>query len=218
VDLPAQRENGEETVALVRRAGGKARFSTGDVSVAADSERFVDEVCETFGRLDFAHNNAAVGLTGPVPLTEMSEAEFDRFQAVNVRGVWLGMKYQIPAMLRYGGGAIVNTASVGGMFGLAGGAAYCASKHAVVGLTKSAAVEFAQRGIRINAVCPASMRTPMTAALPADMAQAGVEFQAIKRMGEPEEVAEGIVWLLSDRASFVTGVAMPIDAGATAFV
>lgn len=214
-DLESRREDGEETVRLVEEAGGQAVFAAGDVASAADQERLVRETVAAFGRLDFAHNNAGISLQAP--LAEMTEAEFDRLIAINLKGVWLAMRYQIPELARQGGGAIVNTASLAGLVSAPGFGAYVASKHGVVGLTKTAAVECADAHIRVNAVCPAFIRTPMTDNLPPDVYDGVLAAQAIKRAGEPSEVAEAVVWLLSDRASFVTGVAMPVDAGATAF-
>jgi NAD(P)-dependent dehydrogenase (short-subunit alcohol dehydrogenase family) len=214
-DLESRRADGEETVGLIEELGARALFAAGDVSSAADNERLVAETVRTFGSLDFAHNNAGVELQASI--TDTTEADFDRVMNVNLKGVWLGMKYQIPQMVTQGGGAIVNTSSLAGLISAPELGAYVASKHGVVGLTKTAAVECADKNIRVNAVCPALIRTPMTAGLPEDFLQVLIAPHAIKRIGEPSEVAEAVVWLLSDRASFVTGTAMPVDAGSTAF-
>ena len=214
-DLAQAQDGGEETVRLVEEQGGRVRFMACDVTSAEDQEALVAETVEAFGRLDFAHNNAGIDVTGP--FTEIEESDFDRTIAVNLKGVFLGMKVQLRVMLEQGGGAIVNTASLAGLIGNPELAAYVASKHGVVGLTKSAAVEFAERGIRVNAVCPAAIRTPMMDSLPPDVQEALMAPQALKRFGETDEVAEAVVWLCSDRSSFVTGIAMPVDAGATAF-
>ena len=206
---------GEETVRQIRDAGGEARYIHCDVSLAAEVSRLVAETVQTFGRLDAAHNNAGVeGIR--VPLTEMSEENWDRVQAVNLKGVWLCMKYEIPQMLRQGGGAIVNTSSVAGLIGMKGSAAYGSAKHGVVGLTKTAALEFATRGVRINAVCPGAIRTPMTERLMGhDLEREAMymSIQPIGRFGTTQEIAEAVVWLCSDAASLVTGVAMPVDGG-----
>ena len=146
----------------------------------------------------------------------MTEKDFDRVIEVNLKGVWLGMKYQIAQMLTSGGGAIVNTSSLAGLVSPALLGAYVASKHGVLGLTKTAAIEFAEQGIRVNAVCPASIRTPLMDALTPEQLEQWVSRMAIKRLGEPEEVAAAAVWLSSDQASFITGVALPVDAGALA--
>jgi NAD(P)-dependent dehydrogenase (short-subunit alcohol dehydrogenase family) len=213
-DLLSMREEAEQTIALIENAGGQARFEPCDVTSAADCERAVATVLREFGRLDFAHNNAGIGLVAD--FVETSEADFDRCVAINLKGVWLGMKYQIAQMLTSGGGAIVNTASLAGLKGLAHGAAYSATKHAVVGITKTAAVEYAQRGIRVNAVCPAAIATRMTGGLSDDLRAQILAPQAIKRFGQAAEVASAVVWLCSDEASFVTGIALPVDAGSTA--
>jgi NAD(P)-dependent dehydrogenase (short-subunit alcohol dehydrogenase family) len=213
-DLPSVQEAGEETVRLVQQAGGQARWVPCDVSVAADSERLVDETLASYGSLDFAFNNAGVGIMGGI--AEMEEAAFDKVIAVNLKGVWLGMKYQLPRMAAQGGGAIVNTASVAGLVAAPESAAYVASKHGVMGLTKTAAVDWADRGIRVNAVCPALVRTGMTAGIPSEIRDELLGTQAMQREADPAEVAAAVVWLCSDRASFVTGIAMPVDAGTTA--
>ena len=213
-DLEARAEDGEQTVRLIEQEGGHAEFLAGDVSVSADCAAAVARTVEVFGRLDFAHNNAGVELQETVVGT--SEADFDQVIAVNLKGVWLGMKHQIPQMLEGGGGAIVNTASLAGLVAVPSLAAYIASKHGVVGLTRAAAVEHANDGIRVNCVCPAAIRTAMIEILPPERQQELIAPQAMNRLGEPSEVAESVVWLLSDRSSFVTGIALSVDAGATA--
>jgi NAD(P)-dependent dehydrogenase (short-subunit alcohol dehydrogenase family) len=213
-DLPSRREDGEETVRLIEQDGGHAVFVAGDVTVAADCEAIVRHTVEAFGHLDFAHNNAGVELQATTVDTE--EADWERVIAVNLKGVWLGMKYQIPAMLRHGGGSIVNTASLAGLMAVPTLAAYIASKHGVVGLTRAAAVEVANDGIRVNCVCPAAIRTAMMDVLPEERQLELLAPQAMKRFGEPREVADSVVWLCSDRSSFVTGTALSVDAGAMA--
>ncbi len=215
-DLEARRGDGEETARLVEELGGRARFVAGDVTRAADHEKLVAATVETYGRLDFAHNNAGIEYHATIPDTD--ETEFDRVLEVNLKGVWLGMKYQIPQMLAQGGGAIVNTASLAGLLAVPALGAYIASKFGVVGLTKTAALEVAGHGIRVNCVCPAAIRTYMIEHLPPERQAELVAPQALKRIGDPSEVAEAVVWLCSDRASFVTGIAMPVDAGSTAGV
>jgi NAD(P)-dependent dehydrogenase (short-subunit alcohol dehydrogenase family) len=214
-DLPARSQDGQETVRLITEAGGTARWVPADVTVDTDAKAIVDATVEAFGRIDFAHNNAGIELQATV--TGTTEAEWDAVMNVNVKGVWLGCKHQIERMIEQGGGgAIVNTASLAGLMAVPSLAAYIASKHAVVGLTKAAAVECAPHEIRVNAVCPAAIATAMIKSLPRERQLELMAPQAIKRIGEPEEVAETVTWLVSDRASFVTGVAMPVDAGAMA--
>jgi NAD(P)-dependent dehydrogenase (short-subunit alcohol dehydrogenase family) len=213
-DLPARRADGEETVRLIEQNGGHATFVAGDVTVEADCRVAVQATLDAFGHIDFAHNNAGVELQESVVGTD--EADFDHVIAVNLKGVWLGMKHQIPRMLENGGGAIVNTASLAGLVAVPSLAAYIASKHGVVGLTRAAAVEHANDGIRVNCVCPAAIRTAMIEILPPERQQELIAPQAMNRLGEPSEVAESVVWLISDRASFVTGVALSVDAGAMA--
>ena len=213
-DLEQRRADGEETVSLVEADGGRAVFVACDVTRAAEQEALVRATVERFGALDFAHNNAGVELQAL--LTETSEPDWDLVIDVNVKGVWLGLKAQIPQMVAQGGGAIVNTSSLAGLIGAPALGAYVASKHAVVGLTKTAAIECAPHNIRVNAVCPAAIATAMIKELPPERQQELASPQAIKRFGRPEEVAEAVVWLCSDRASFVTGTAMAVDAGSTA--
>ncbi len=207
------RETGEETVRLVRREGGDGSFVAADVGRSDEVEQLIEHVVQTFGRLDYAHNNAGVvrgGLTH-----EISESDWTRILEINLTGVWRCMKHEIVQMLRQGSGAIVNTASVAGLVGIVERSAYSASKHGVVGLTRVAALEYAQSGIRVNAVCPGVIRTGMTAARYADpeLRARNAELEPIGRWGEPEEVAAAVVWLCSEASSFVTGVAMPVDGG-----
>ena len=200
---------------MVEAAGGTASFIEVDVSDAASVEAMVNATVETFGRIDCAYNNA--GIEGQVaPTDSYADDMFDKVIAVNLTGVWLCMKYEIPRLLEHGGGAIVNTASGAGLIGVAGLSAYVASKHGVIGLTKTAALEYAKSGIRVNAVCPGLIQTPMVERLTADQPQLGealVAMEPVGRTGRPEEIAESVVWLCSDAASFVTGHAMSVDGG-----
>jgi NAD(P)-dependent dehydrogenase (short-subunit alcohol dehydrogenase family) len=214
-DLESQRAGGEETVRRIADAGGTARFVACDVAVPEQCQALVDATVEAYGRLDFAHNNAGIDEHEGL-LADTSDASFERVLRVNLWGVWSGMKAQIPAMLAGGGGAIVNTSSLAGLIGAPTLSAYVAGKHAVIGLTRTAAKEYAAQGIRVNAICPAAVHTAITDKLPPEIHDVLPEIQAIKRYAEPEEIAAAVVWLCSDAASFVTGVAMPVDGGATA--
>jgi len=206
---------GTETVRLVEADGGRARFVRADVSVEGDVEAMVRATVEAFGGLHCASNNAARG-AGFRPLTEIRRESWDAALGVTLTGVWLCMKHEIPAMLDSGGGAVVNIASVSGMRGEATQAAYSAAKGGVLALTKSAAAEFAQRGVRINALSPGGIRTPAIEdyfeRVPAAR-QASIATHAMRRLGEPEEIADAVTWLCSDRASFVTGHVMVVDGG-----
>ncbi len=208
-------EGGEETVRMVKEAGGEAFFIKVDVSNAAEVEAMVNTVVDTYGRIDCAYNNA--GIEGRLASTdEYPEDVFDKVIDINLTGVWLCMKYELPHMLKQGGGAIVNTASGAGLIGVAGMSAYVASKHGVVGLTKTAALEYAKSGIRVNSVCPGLIQTPMVERITADQPQLGealVAAEPVGRTGKPEEIAESVVWMCSDAASFVTGHAMSVDGG-----
>jgi NAD(P)-dependent dehydrogenase (short-subunit alcohol dehydrogenase family) len=213
-DLESSREGGEETVRTIRDAGGEAEFFPCDVAQSADNEALVAHVVERYGKLDFAHNNAGIGVHAP--LHETSDEDFDRVIAVNLRGTFLGMKFQIRQMLSAGGGAIVNTSSNAGLRAVHLIGAYAASKHGILGLTKNGAVEYANDGIRVNAVCPGAIMTPLMYEQPEERQQEILAPQAMNRFGDPAEVAAAVVWLCSDDASFVTGVAMPVDAGSVA--
>jgi NAD(P)-dependent dehydrogenase (short-subunit alcohol dehydrogenase family) len=214
-DLESSRAPGEETVALITAAGGTAEFFACDVAREEDNEALVACVVERFGRLDFAQNNAGIGVHAL--LADTSTEDFDRTIAVNLRGTFLGMKHQIRRMLAGGGGAIVNTSSNAGLHAVRFLSAYTASKHGIVGLTKNAAIEYAEDGIRVNAVCPGAIMTPLMTAQSPERQQEILAPQAMKRFGEPEEVAAAVVWLCSDEASFITGVALPVDAGSVAW-
>ncbi len=208
-------EGAERTVKAIRDNGGVASFVQTDVSVTAQVEAMVAKTVETYGRIDGAFNNA--GIEGRMATTvETSEENFDRTIAINLKGVWLCMKYEIPQMLKQGGGSIVNTASVAGLVGFERLPAYNASKHGVVGLTRTAALEYAAKNIRVNCVCPGVIRTPMVERILDTGGFTEQELRAgepVGRMGQPEEIAQGVVWLLSDAASFVTGHPMVIDGG-----
>ena len=206
---------GEEAVEMIRKVGGEAIFVKTDVSQGYEVEAMVDKTVETYGRLDFAHNHAAI--EGPMAIThEYPEEDWDRVISINLKGVWLRMKYEIPQMLKQGGGAIVNSTSSLGLVSVPGASAYVASKSGVIGLTKTAALENAEAGIRVNTVRLGYIRTPMVervfSASP-DAERLTIEKHPIGRLGNPEEVAQTVVWLCSDAASFVTGHAMAVDGG-----
>jgi NAD(P)-dependent dehydrogenase (short-subunit alcohol dehydrogenase family) len=212
-------EQGHETVKLVKNAGGEAVFARCDVARASEVEALITTAVKQFGRLDCAYNNA--GISGKIARTaDETEEGFDRIMAINLRGVWLCMKYEILQMLKQEqGGAIVNTASAAGLVGSHGMSAYGASKHGVVGLTKTAALEYARHNIRVNAVCPGVIDTPMVGGMVGShprLKEILVSTEPIARMGQPSEIAEAVTWLLSDYASFVTGCAMPVDGAMTA--
>jgi len=212
-------KEGDETIQLVRQAGSDGFFIKTDVAKAADVKAMVEKTVATYGRLDYAFNNAGVIEEKPGPLVEQSEETFARIMDINVRGVWLSMKYEIPEMLKHGGGAIVNMSSVAGVIGFPGIGIYSASKHAVIGLTKSAAVEYSKSGIRINAVNPAAIETEMLGHVAGDDPKAMAQMAAghpIGRIGKAEEVADAVAWLCSDKASFVTGHSLMVDGGYTA--
>jgi len=210
-------EEGEQVATEIRDSGGDAIFVQTDVSITKDVEALVAKTLETYGRLDCAFNNAGVG--GGVLLHEANDEDYDRVMNVNLRGVWLCMKYQITEMLRTGGGSIVNDSSAAGIAGFARNPLYSASKHGVVGLTKSAALQYAPDGIRINAICPGAVRTPMMESAFASNPSTEEWFTSLEpigRLGTSEEIADAVLWLSSDAASFVTGAAMPVDGGAVA--
>lgn len=216
VAVAGRRElEGKETIDLVRTAGGEGLFVKTDVSRAAEVEALVRKTVEKFGRVDVAFNNA--GIEGNwLPIVEQPEEDWDRTIDINLKGVWLCLKYEIQQMLKQGsGGAIVNMASVAGLMGSAGAATYCASKHGVMGLTKSAALETAKNGIRVNVVCPAVIETPMADRIfgEPEMNKFALGLHPIGRFGTPREVAEAVLWMCSDRASFMTGQSLVLDGG-----
>jgi NAD(P)-dependent dehydrogenase (short-subunit alcohol dehydrogenase family) len=206
---------GKETIDLIHAAGGDGLFVQTDVSKAAEVLALVQKTVEQFGRLDIAFNNAGVEGTW-IPITEQSEEDWDRTIDINLKGVWLCLKYELQQMLKQGsGGAIVNMSSVAGFIGSAGAATYCASKHGVLGLTKGAALENASKGIRINAICPAVIETPMGERLfgSPEIKQFSLGLHPIGRFGQPMEVAEAVLWMCSERASFMTGQSLVLDGG-----
>ncbi|MDF2045981.1 glucose 1-dehydrogenase [Microbacterium sp. Kw_RZR3] len=210
-DLERARPGGEETVRLIIAAGGEARFVPVDVARGEDVERLVDTTIATYGRLDFAHNNAGTVAEGFT--ADVEEEAWDRVFDVNIKGVWLCMKHELRHMQDHGGGAIVNTASVSGLTGTALTSPYVATKHAVVGLTKVSAGEYANLGVRINAVAPGAIWTPLMQSAPEPLQQMMLAPQPLHRFGTAEEVAEAVTWLCSPKASFVTGVTLPVDGG-----
>ena len=206
---------GKATVAMIKETGGEAHFVQTDVTQATEVEALIAACITNYGGLDFAVNNAGIGGTPFIPAAEYEEDIWDNVIDVNLKAVWLCMKYEIPEMLKRGQGAIVNMSSVGGLRGGKMGVAYHASKHGVIGLSKAAAVEYAARGLRINAICPATIKTPMTDPYfhGKDMTAKVSAKYPIGRIGRPEEVASTILWLCSEDASFVTGHAHPVDGG-----
>jgi NAD(P)-dependent dehydrogenase (short-subunit alcohol dehydrogenase family) len=210
----------QQTAERIRAAGGEAEVFRVDVANEPDVQNLVDAIVYRFGRLDYAHNNAGIG-GDLAPVHEASRDNFDRVLAVNLIGVWLCLKYEARHMLAHGGGAIVNTASLAGLIGFPSNVAYSASKHAVIGVTRTAALEYAQHGIRVNAVCPAFVQTPMVDQLieaggPRWSLERLAHMQPMGRIGTVEDVAEAVVWLCSDAAAFITGIALPLDGGTTA--
>lgn len=215
-DLPGS--PGEEVAEELRGQGHRALFTPTDVSEPGAVEGMVAATLDAFGRLDWAFNNAGIeGASAPLP--DVAEDDWDRVLAVNLKGVWLCMRHEIPVMAATGGGAIVNCASIAGLVGFPGAAAYVASKHGVVGLTRTAALEGAKTGIRVNAVCPGIIRTAMIDRYTHGDADLEAQLSAgepIGRMGTPREVGEAAAWLCSEEASFITGAAIPVDGGWTA--
>lgn len=208
-------EGANETLKMIKEAGDEAMFVKTDVSKADQVQALIEEIIKTHGQLDFAFNNAGVEQVVST-LPDCTEEEWDRVTNINLKGVWLCMKYEIPIMLKQGSGAIVNTSSVGGLIGGEFNAAYIAAKHGVVGLTKSAALEYSAAGIRVNAVCPGMTRTPLVHALTGgdeEIENVIIGMHPMGRMAEPMEIAEAVVWLCSEEASFVTGHALSIDGG-----
>jgi NAD(P)-dependent dehydrogenase (short-subunit alcohol dehydrogenase family) len=208
----------DETVRAIKDDGGEATGAKANVSNAADAELMVRVATDTYGGLDYAFNNAGIE-AAPLALADVSEDEWDRVFAVNAKGVWLSMKYEIPAMLARGGGAIVNASSVLGLVGAGNGSVYSATKHAVAGLTRCAALDYAQQGIRVNATSPGMIETPLMVRTAANMEVPPEAFHGmhpVGRMGKSTEVADAVLWLCSDAASFVTGVVLPVDGGYSA--
>jgi NAD(P)-dependent dehydrogenase (short-subunit alcohol dehydrogenase family) len=210
-------EAARETVALVNAAGGQAISFAGEVTQDAEVRSMIEAVIAAYGRLDCAFNNA--GIAGwqvdaaGKKTAEWSEEAFDRMIAVNLKGVWLCMRYELPQMQTQGGGAIVNTGSIAGLAGLPTSSAYVAAKHGVIGLTKTAALEYAEANIRVNAVCPGFIKTRMTEDTMRRRGEAILGQVPLRRMGNPEEIAEMVVWLCSERASYVSGAAYNVDGG-----
>jgi NAD(P)-dependent dehydrogenase (short-subunit alcohol dehydrogenase family) len=212
-------QGNHETARLIEKQGGKALAVRCDVTKADEVQAALAKTIETFGRLDFAFNNAGIEPRKPAPTADYDEDEWDRILDINLRGVFLCMKHEIPLILKHGdGGAIVNTSSGAGVIGIKGSPAYTAAKHGVIGLTKSAALDYAAQNVRINAVCPGYIETPMmdrfTGGTPEGRAKVVAEEPA-GRMGKPEEVAAAAVWLCSDAAAFMVGHALVIDGGQT---
>ncbi len=211
VNLPGA----EETARMVEDLGGEATAFQVEITSSDEVKSLIDKVVQTYGRLDCAFNNAGIA-GGGASTVDISEEDWDRVINVDLKSVWLCMKYEIPHMQEQGGGSIVNTASIYGLAGAPGSTAYNAAKHGVVGVTRVAALEYATAGIRVNAVCPGYIRTPMTVpGIEADP-ESGRRMIAqtpMGRLGEAEEIAEAVVWLCSDAASFVTGHTMTVDGG-----
>ena len=216
VSIAARRfDEGEETVRLIKEAGSDGLFVKTDVANESDVRSLVEKTVRAYGKLDYAFNNAGVEEI-MTPFLDQTSEKFDQIMNTNVRGVWLSMKYEIPEMIKNGGGAIVNNSSAAGVVGFPQMPVYIASKHAVLGLTKSAALEFAKSGIRINAIAPGGVKTDMEKRVVESNRQLLETFDSmhpIGRIGSPEEIANAVVWLLSNKASFVLGHTLLVDGG-----
>jgi NAD(P)-dependent dehydrogenase (short-subunit alcohol dehydrogenase family) len=210
-------QSSHETARMIEELGGRVLAVKCDVTRTEDVKAALDKTIETFGRLDFAFNNA--GVEQKMALTaELEEGEWDRIVNTDLRGVFLCLKHEVPLLLKQGGGAIVNTASGAGVKGFKGQAAYVAAKHGVVGLTKAAALDYAPQNIRINAVCPGIINTPIMDRFTGGTAEGRervIAQEPVGRMGRPEEIANAVLWLCSEAASFVVGHAMVVDGGQT---
>jgi NAD(P)-dependent dehydrogenase (short-subunit alcohol dehydrogenase family) len=215
---------GEETVSMIRQNGGDATFVQTDVSKASEVEELVKVAVQTYGRLDCALNNAGTDEGFGPRLADISEQDFDYQLGVNLKGVWLCMKYELSQMLKQGGGVIVNMSSLNGLGGAANASLYSAAKHGVMGLTKSAALEYAPQNIRVNVICAGAFDTPMLdrvfeRAAPGNPKQVEALYSsmvAMRRIGKPEEAAEAVLWLCSDASSYVTGASLIVDGGMSA--
>jgi len=206
---------GEETVSMIREAGGEACFVKTDVSREGDIQLMIKVALDDYGQLDILYNNAGiVGKLGPTH--EVDNADWDRVISINLKGVFLGMKFAIPEMLKRGGGVIINTASVAGLVGFSGLSAYSASKGGVIQLTKTAALEYATQNIRVNCICPGVIWSPMVERMTGgseEVKKQFIEKEPVGRMGKPEEIAQAALFLASDDASFITGIPLPVDGG-----
>jgi NAD(P)-dependent dehydrogenase (short-subunit alcohol dehydrogenase family) len=207
-----QEKDGLAAVEEIKKNKGEAHFIKCDVSSEEQVKNLVDETIAKYGRLDCAYNNA--GIEGsPCTTVECSTENWDKTININLKGVWLCMKYEIPAMLKYGKGSIVNCSSIAGLVGFETIPAYVASKHGVIGLTETAALEFAKKNIRVNAVCPGAIHTPMLDRFTSGEEQTMAEQDPMGRVGRPEEIADSVLWLCSDKSSYVTGQSIAVDGG-----
>jgi len=201
-----------ETATAIRGAGGEVQILACDVSHPEQVAAAIARVVERFGRLDIAFNNAGVeNKAAPVAETELDE--WDRILAINLRGTFVCMKHELAQMVRQGGGVIVNTSSGAGIRGVAGGAAYAASKHAIIGLTRSAALDYARQNIRVNAILPGNIETPMMDRFTGGDIQKAIDLEPVGRLGKPEEIADAVLWMSADLGAFVTGAAISVDGG-----
>lgn len=205
-------DGGEKTVTAIKNCAGIATFYKCDVSIENQVKNLIDFTLSTYGRLDCAYNNAGIEEASSSTVDCKNE-EWDKIINTNLKGVWLCMKYEIPAMIKNGGGSIVNCSSIAGLVGFPNAPAYVASKHGVVGLTEAAALEYAKLNVRINSICPGPIKTEMLDRLPKGMEKELTDKDPMGRLGKPEEIAEGVLWMCSDKASYLTGQSIPIDGG-----